>query len=110
MCFIQLGRLKMPINKIAVQIRREKYSPENTTAKVDTIVEEELKSSDIGIKRKTTGQTTRKNNSSRNKFTNMMVVLLPALMPSFTKKITTRLDPPTAGGVTAVVNSLNTLI
>jgi hypothetical protein len=100
----------MPMNIILVQINRVTYKLVNTIPNVETITEDELKSSFIGIKRKTRGQTKRKNNSSRSKLTNIIVVLRPALIPSFAKNITTKLDPPTTAGVTAEVNSLSTLI
>jgi hypothetical protein len=52
------------------------------TPKVETIIVEELNSWLIGINKRTRGQNSIKNSSSRNKYTIMMVVLRPALIPS----------------------------
>ena len=43
----------MPINMILVQTNRVKYKPVKTTAKVETITEDELNSSFNGINKKT---------------------------------------------------------
>src|ERR1035437_8083047 len=69
-----------------------------------------LNNSFKGTNRKIIGQINMKNNSSKNRLHIIMAVLRPTLITSLFKNRIIKLDPPTAEGVTAEVNSFKTWI
>lgn len=77
---------------------------------VEVITEVALNKLCSGTKRKMTGQMKIKNNSSRKRLQIMITVLRPTLIPSLFRNKITKLEPPTAEGVTAEVNSFKTCI